>query len=387
MIRSFKGNVEIKKALDVILAKEISLADEKTKLIKSIEKYNSENATKIRLIEDERKRIEIHQQFVDSYKRLIRKLKIYRNELPAKLASGLSAKVREFYNIANSHDPYFEKIESITLPSSPGEKINVRFMKDSLYHDVLQIFSEGHIKLLGLCILLSKAVQEDVGFLIYDDLVNAIDDDHRDGVAELLMTHPDLKNRQHILTCHGEQFINRLEHKLGVSLADKEVCRYRFYSADSIDERGVKFSMGDPKHYLLLAKKAFEKDSRKEVASRCRQAIESISEQLWKKLGKELNISLSVKMRNPSARVELPSVIDSLIKEIKKIKGLEELVDCLVQLKKPYIWNLLNKGTHEQEDLPEFERIEVSELLSLSLKIEDLVQRIDLEISCKLKRS
>jgi len=245
----------------------------------------------------------------------------------------------------------------------------------------LLILSEGHIKVLGLSLLLSKVVNENLGFIIFDDIVNAIDDEHRDGIAELLLNNFDLKNRQHIITSHGDIFINKLEHKLGASVASKEVKSYRFVPTDSMDERGIKISIGDSKHYLLLAKKSLAVDSRKEVASRCRQAIESISEQLWNKLGRKLNINLTVKMRAPGARPDLSSVIDSLIKELHVITGLSDLEDSFKLLKEKYSWSLLNKGTHEQGDLPEFERKDVSDLLSLVENIEIKVSKVNLEIS------
>ncbi len=376
-----KKNQELKSKLDMCTAKRQSLAEEKDKLISAVSTFAIANKEKIAEIEEEGKKIAIHQLFADSYRHLIAELKKYRNGLAPQFAIGLSEKVREFYNIINGHDPDFERIEKITLPAAPGDKIVITFKGDRRPVDALRLLSEGHIKVLGLSILLAKAVNENVGFLIFDDLVNAMDDDHRDGVAELLMKHVDLKNRQFIITCHGEQFIGKIEDKLGASVAGKDVNNYRFYPADSIERRGVRISVGDSKHYLLIAKRALDEDARKAVASHCRQAVESIAEQLWNKFGNKMNISLSVKMRSPNARAELSSVVEALIREAKKIKGLEELVDCLQQLKKPYIWNLLNKGTHEQGNLPEFEIKDVSELLALCLKLEDTVGKMKWQVS------
>jgi len=288
---------------------------------------------------------------------------------------------RDYYNTVNGHDPDFEKLELLSLPTAPGQKITIRFREEDQEHDALLILSEGHIKVLGLSILLAKAVKEELGFLIFDDIVNAIDDDHRDGIAELLLKHPDLKDRQHVITCHGEIFINKLEHKLGASTAGREVKIYRFVFSDSVEDRGVRISVGDPKHYLLIAKEDLQKDALKDVAYRCRQAIESISEQLWNKLGKKLNINLTVKMRAPGNKPDLSTVVDSLIKEVNAIDGLQKLHEELKQLKEKYPWSLLNKGTHEQGGLPEFQRKDVSDLLTLVLSIEEKVAAVKLEVS------
>ena len=197
------------------------------------------------------------------------------------------------------------------------------------------------------------------------------------------MNHPDFKDKQHILTCHGENFLNKLEHKLGASAAGKEVRRYRFFPQETIDKRGVKVPIGDAKHYLLLAKIALSKDSRKEVSSRCRQAIESISESLWTKLYNKAGIKLEVELSKPGARAELWSVVRSLIKALKKINGAEELLTDLNTLFEKYNWCLLNKGAHEQGDLPEFEYKDVSELYNLVSRIEEITKILKIEMVCK----
>lgn len=241
--------------------------------------------------------------------------------------------------------------------------------------------SEGHIKVLGLSILLAKAVHENLGFLIFDDIVNAIDDDHRGGIAELLLCHADLKDKQHILTCHGETFINKLEHKLGTSHAAKHVKSYRFFPADTIEIRGVQVSIGDSKHYLLKAKELLSKNNLKDSAADCRRAVESISYQLWKKLDKRLKVNLKVTMRSPSVPPDLSTVVDSLIKELEKISGVDTLSESLSELKAKYPWSLLNKGVHEDDDQPEFERDDISKLLILIQNIEENVTTFKLAVS------
>lgn len=356
----------------IIDGKESSLKEQRS-LQQGIDKFNEKHENFIKDIKKQNKQIETHQQFVNSYKKLISNLKSYRDNLPSQLATGLSGLSVEFYNIINEHDQDFEKIDLLTLPTQPKQEISLTFKGSHQSHNALNILSEGHIKILGLSILLSKIVNEELGFIIYDDIVNAIDDEHRDGIAELLLNHPKLKERQHIITCHGELFINKLEQKLGASRASKEVNFFRFIPSDLNEQRGIKVSTGDSKHYLLIAKEAYENDNRKKVAGSCRQALEALSEKLWKKLGGKLNINLSVKMRTPNGSPDLASVIDGLIKEVSKIAGTEELHNNLKLLKDKYSWSLLNKGTHEQCNLPEFERSDVYELLNLVISIEEQI--------------
>lgn len=357
------------------------LAEEKTACQKAIDEFTAANAVKLKEIEDESKQITINQQYANSYKSLIRHLKLTRNHLPSKLSAGLSEKVKEYYNTINAHDPEFELLDSLTLPATTGAKIEIKFKGDSRTHDVLHILSEGHIKVLGLSMLLAKAVNENLGFLIFDDIVNAIDDDHRGGIADLLLCHDDLRNRQHILTCHGEIFINKLEHKLGAAQAAKHVKSYRFIPADTVKTRGVQVSIGDSKHYLLKAKESLDKNNLKDSATDCRRAVESISYQLWKKLDKILKVNLKVTMRSPGCPPDLYTVVDSLLKELEKITGTEKLHEKLSTLKAKYPWSLLNKGVHEDETQPEFERKDISGLVELVQNIEENVSTLKLTVA------
>lgn len=372
---------EYKNICDEIISNEKSIAKEKTKLEGKVKQFNDSHEQLIKEIKSQNEQIKLNQQFVDSYTKLISNLKKYRDALPSSLASGLSQLSVEFYNIINSHDQDFEKIDSLTLPTKPKQEITLKFKGSYENHNALNILSEGHIKILGLSILLSKVVEMKLGFIIYDDIVNAIDDEHRDGVAELLLNHSILKNKQHIITCHGEFFIHKLEQKLGVSRSSKEVNTFRFIPSDMNEMRGVKVITGDSKHYLLIAKHACDVDDRKKVAGSCRQALEAISQTLWKKIGQKLNVNLSVKMRVPNGSPDLASVIDGLIKEVNKISNSDELLANLKSLKDKYSWSLLNKGTHEQENLPEFERSDVLELFQLISSIEEGVLNLKIEVS------
>jgi hypothetical protein len=193
----------------------------------------------------------------------------------------------------------------------------------------------------------------------------------------------DLKDRQYILTCHGETFVNKLEHTLGASLAGKHVKSYRFIAADTVTTRGVQVSIGDSKHYLLKAKESLDKNNLKDAAMDCRRAIESISYQLWKKLVKQLKINLKVTMRDPGARPDLSTIVDSLIEELKKVKGVEGLRGDLSAVKDKYPWSLLTKGVHEDgnDSQPEFERKDISELIKLIQNIEESVASFKLSVA------
>ena len=52
--------------------------------------------------------------------------------------------------------------------------------------------------------------------VIFDDVVNAIDDDHRDGIWRTFFEDGLLHGKQVILTSHAEEFLHRIQQELGV---------------------------------------------------------------------------------------------------------------------------------------------------------------------------
>jgi hypothetical protein len=347
----------------------------------AIETFIASNKSRLDEIEQERLLIARNKVLVDGYRKVVHDLKSYRDGLPASLSAGLSERVKEFYNIVNSQDSQYEQLEWLKLPASPGEKILVCFKGNMVPEDAIHVLSEGHLKILGLTILIAKAVNENVGFIAFDDIVNAIDDDHKSGVADLLVDHPTLTAKQLIITCHGQNFIGKLETKLGSSRVAAEVKNFKFLPGDVLSTRGVTVASSNPNHYLLRAKIAYNTNNLKEAAGLCRQATEAQTTILWKKLSRKLNVTLSVGMRVPGAIPELNSVVEGLIREFKKLGPETEICLSLIELKADYNWSLMNKGIHEQDGLPEFERADVGRLIALLEKLDALIGTFQISAS------
>lgn len=181
-------------------------------------------------VDKEEQNINFNTKMVTAYNGLVKRLDEYVRKLPIYMSSNLSEKIKNYYNRINEDDADFELIEKLQLPVAPSEKIIIK-MHDGMEQNALQILSEGHVKILGLAILLAKAVYEKSKFLIFDDIVNSIDDDHRDGVARLLITNQDFADMQMILTCHGELFVSKLEDYVSEK---KDMVRYMFLPADAL---------------------------------------------------------------------------------------------------------------------------------------------------------
>lgn len=345
-------------------------------LIKSVKDTKAKVEALKKKVDSEKVEIDFNKKMVEAYGSIVEKLYTYVATLPTALAQNLSEKALEYYNCINEDDADFELIKKLHLPLAVNEKITIE-MEDGVTQDALLILSEGHVKILGLSILLAKAVSEGIPFLIFDDIVNSVDDDHRDGVAKLLITHTDFANTQMILTCHGEMFVSMLE---GYVSNSNSMTRYMFLPADTLDERGVFIKYQDPSIPLEVAKKKYEENQLKDSAMSCRRAVECTTGKLWKKLSPCIG-GISVKLRNLQGQPDLFSITSALYNHTKGkyIQDAEEINEDLKKLMEASSWSKLNKGTHEDKSIPEFTRGDVKQLLELVEKLAKDVEEVKIK--------
>lgn len=346
-------------------------------LVQTVTKESEELLSLKMKAEEDDKIIDFNKKMVEAYNSIVQSLKEYADSLPLEISHDLAKKTLDYYNAMNCDDAEFELLSDLTLPVSQNDRIIIT-MNDGTKQDAMLLLSEGHVKLLGLAILLSKAIQLKMPFIIFDDIVNAIDDDHRDGVAKLLIENPDFADVQMILTCHGEVFVSKLEEFVKDK---KEVERYMFLPADSLDERGVVIHYQDPSVPLIMAREKYEEGSLKDCAAKCRQAVECITGKLWVKLAPYINGGISVKMRDLKKTPDLYQVTTALTTatDSKYVLGAEMIHDDLKKLTKQNMWSLLNKGTHVDGTIPEFSRTEIHNLLELIEHLSSAIKEMKLK--------
>lgn len=351
---------------------------------KEIKEFDEQSEDTIKKIHEEKRICEFNVKIIEAYNKIIGSLVNYNNELPRQIAQDLEQKIVDYYNTINHDDADFEKIEELILPDATSDKMYITFA-DGSTSEALQVLSEGHIKILGLSILLAKAVHDNSNFIIFDDIVNAIDDDHRNGVADLLMNHADFANTQIILSTHGDQFIFKLQDKLGQKRVKENAIVYKFIPADSLEERGVIVEYSDSKTPLMAAEDKYNKNETKDAASKCRQAMECISYNLWNLIAKSSDATISVGMRSPKSLPDLSSIVDGLIKKTGKIKGMEDINAELKSLKEAGNWRVLNKGTHFEDEQKEFERADIKCVYDHLVKLDDMIRNMKIVNSAETK--
>ncbi len=356
--------------------------NEKEQQVKALEKeikeFDEQSVEILKKIQNEKILCNFNQGIIAAYDKVINSIISYNNKLPKKISKDLEEKIINYYNTINQDDADFEKIKEIILPNANSDKLMITF-EDGSNAEALQVLSEGHIKILGLSILLAKATRDNLNFIVFDDIVNAIDDDHRNGIADLLMNHVDFCDVQIILSTHGDQFISKLQDKLGKQRYNKDAITYKFIPADSLEERGVVAEYSDAKAPLDAAEKKYKENEIKDSASKCRQAMECISYNLWNVIAKTPDGMISVGMRSPKSIPDLSSIVDGLIKKTNKIEGMDGIYSELVCLKEESNWRILNKGTHYEDEQKEFDRSDVKKVIDHLNTLDNLIRKVKIK--------
>jgi wobble nucleotide-excising tRNase len=254
--------------------------------------------------------------------------------------------------------------------------------KPKKYFDALHVMSEGHIRCLGLAILLAKNIEQKCPVLLFDDPVNAIDEDHREGIRRTLFEDDHLSDTQIILTCHGEEFYKDIQNLLG-KLEVKKSNLYSFLPHDG-DNRIKVDSEPTPRNFIVSAEEHFAKGNIRYALADSRRALESVSNRTWAFLKNKDKGTLSIRMRAPKSKPELQNLVQQLRRQLNdssfshtKKDGLAHGLDLLINIQDSQkVWGYLNTGTHDGEDLPEFER-------SIVRSIIDALVHIDATLSNK----
>ncbi|MDI9695314.1 AAA family ATPase [Burkholderia cenocepacia] len=374
-------NLAIAKDLEEIVAISTLIAtNAKSEMdaTQAIEKFNRENEELIREAEAEKPGVTRNLSYSAAYVSLREKLLAYNAGLPLAMAADLNEKTLKFYNEINKNDHPSDKLKALRLPTAVGEKIEIEFENGDKC-DALQVLSEGHIRCLGLAILLAKITTDGVPFLIFDDVVNSIDDEHRGAIIDLILNPEEVGKRQLIVTTHGEDFVKRLENAVPIKKYEETVTRIDFLVPFAAKKITVK--LDSPRHYLTVAVRSHEEGRTRDSLSYVRKAFEEELNRLWKKIAnKKLAALVSVGMRGPGDP-DLMSLATGLHQFLSKkdVTVFQEVVPYLGEIlgygeKHKLEWNYLNKGTHEEDRAEEFDAAIVRRMLETVIKLDEAIE-------------
>ncbi|NOI91682.1 AAA family ATPase [Vibrio splendidus] len=365
---------ELKEQATKLQAQRTTYEDAIKNAQKLIGAFDEENKELIIEAETEKAVVEANKQIASSYKKFVDMLFAYKDQLPSKLVADLGELVVQLYNAFNRYDAPKDQLAVLKLPLISGERIEISYQSEpTKFFDALHVLSEGHIRCIGLSILLAKNLKTNSPLLIFDDPVNAIDDEHRKAIRETLYKDEFFKEKQIILACHGEEFLKNIHQDIGKKAA-RESATYKF-----LPQRGESHiqvaSFSCPPNYVLAATTHLESAEYRNALASSRRALEHLSDKAWHHYGKHCDKRddmISVSKRAPHLPHDLRALAENLKAKISRSKAdipnKLEIIGAFESLlgvngQDPH-WLYLNKGTHEETDRDEFEYGTVETIVS-----------------------
>lgn len=331
-----------------------------------ITNFNTENEQLINEVALEEYILQKNRAIVMGYTEFVTKINAHCNLLPSQLVADLGETIATLYNAFNRYDPIHDQLASVQLPVTQSQKLLISFQTEpTKFFDALHILSEGHIRCIGLAILLAKNIKENCPILIFDDPVNAIDDEHRGAIRETLFNDSYFEQTQIILAIHGEEFFNNTHQILGKQKA--AASESYIFSSQNPDKHIYVHSLQRPKNYVLVAKELYSRGEYRDALMSSRRALEHLCNRTWFHYGKHSDrndSSISVSRRSPDQPWDLRILAENLKTKINASRGnipnKTEILSALTSLLGPSgtspCWRYLNKGTHGEDDLPEFDQ-------------------------------
>ncbi|MFM0718900.1 AAA family ATPase [Paraburkholderia strydomiana] len=325
--------------------------------------FDTDNAELIAQVAQEQQEIARDTPLKATYDRFLEELKAYREQLPGQLLAGLNDTALTLYNEFNQSDLDADKLASLHLPLTGEDKIEIAFRGNPARRvDALHVLSEGHIRCLGLAILLAKAKSMDSPLIVFDDAINAIDHDHRRGIREAIFESDHFVRTQIIVTCHSNEFIKDIQQHLPAQRRqDCQVYLLRHHTGDY--QPRVSGNV-ETRNYIAKARTARNALNDRDALGASRQALEMLSNKAWQWLGYHDMGLLTVPLAGIGAEPALRNLCEALHKRLRDARTFEHankepLIEAYGRIlgipAVNQVWMYLNKGTHEEADRDDFD--------------------------------
>lgn len=347
-----------------------------------INAFDETNAELIAQANQEKLDIERDTPFKGTYDRFLVELRSYRDQLPGQLIAGLNDAAKDLYNAFNRNDRDEDKLSALHLPLGGDGKIEICFQGNpGARVDALHILSEGHIRCLGLAILMAKAKTMECPVIVFDDAINAIDHDHRGGIRETIFESDHFAQTQLIVTCHSNEFIKDIQQHLPVQR--RSGCQvYLLRHHDGNYQPRVTGNIPSA-NYIAKARAARETLNDRSALAASRQALEMLSEKVWRWLGSHDQGVLNLMLAGVGAEPPLRNLCEALVKKLRDAQTFnhankEPLLIAYGRIlgipANNLVWTYLNKGTHEEADRDDFD----GELVESVVQTLEELDRLDL---------
>ena len=161
----------------------------------------------------------------NTYPLLLSNLTDFYNELTIQEVETLKESITQYYKLINNHDSDCEIIDSIEIVVQ-NDDIEIYITKGEERENALCRLSEWHLRALWLSIRRAYMKKYNVPFMLFDDVVNAIDSDHRSNIIDLLSNDEFLSTRQLIITTHDRLMWERYCNVISESNLKSFILKY-----------------------------------------------------------------------------------------------------------------------------------------------------------------
>lgn len=277
--------------------------------------------------------------------------------------AGLNTAAMNLYNEFNRNDLDHDELAALYLPVTGEQKIEVSFRGNPhVRMDALHILSEGHIRCLGLAILLAKSQSIQCPLIVFDDAINAIDPDHRSGIRETIFESDHFTQTQLIVTCHSNEFIKDIQQHLPAQ--GRNDCQvYLFRNHDGNYQPRVTGNVSS-RNYVVRARASKDALDDRDALASSRRALEMLSEKTWRWLASHDLGLLNLQLAGVDAEPSLRNLCEALMKRLNDATTFmhankPRLVNAYGRILgipvANLVWTHLNKGTHEEANRDDFD--------------------------------
>ena len=345
-----------------------------------IEAFDTANAELIDEVAQEALDIVRDTPIKAAYDRFLAMLRNYRNQLPGTLMAGLNDTAMSLYNEFNRNDLDQDKLAALYLPVTGEQKIEISIRGNpQIRVDALHILSEGHIRCLGLAILLAKSLSIQCPLIVFDDAINAIDHDHRSGIRETIFESDHFAQTQLIVTCHSDEFIKDIQQHLPAQRRND--CQvYLFRNHDGNYQPRVTGNVPS-RNYVVKARASKNLLGHREALASSRQALEMLSEKTWRWLASHDQGVLNLQLAGVGAEPSLRNLCEALMKRLSDATTFTHankppLVAAYGRIlgipAANLVWTYLNKGTHEEANRDDFDAALVESVIQTLEELDGL---------------
>lgn len=344
--------------------------------------FDETNAVLIAQADKERLDIARDAPFKLAYDRFLEELRAYKNQLPEQLMAGLNDAAKDLYNAFNRNDRDEDKISTLHLPLTSDGKIEISFRSNPhIRMDALHVLSEGHVRCLGLAILMAKAKSIGCPVIVFDDAINAIDHDHRGGIREAIFESDQFAQTQLIVTCHSNEFIKDIQQHLPAPR--RSSCKVYLLRHHEGNYQPRVLGNIPTANYIAKARAAREVLNDREALAASRQALEMLSEKTWRWLVSHNQGPLNLLLAGVGAEPALRNLCEALSKKMRDAQAFnhnnkDPLLTAYGRILgipvNNLVWTYLNKGTHEEAERDDFD----GELVETVVQTLEELDRLDL---------